>query len=159
MVLDPAKMCIRDSPDAALHYLARLIKGGDLKSIVRRLLVIASEDIGLAYPSAISIVKACTDAALQVGLPEAQSNLAQAVILLATSPKSNSAAAAIDAAMADIRRGGYGDIPAHLKAAHYAGAKKLGRGAYIYPHPYPYHWVAQQYLPDEIKNAVYYAVS
>lgn len=156
-IMSALQKSIRGSDEnAALHYLGRLLEAGDLPSACRRILVTASEDIGLAYPQAVSIVKACIDAALQLGLPEARIPLAEAVILLATAPKSNSAAAAIDAAMADIRRGGYGDIPAHLKDAHYAGAKKLGRGAYIYPHPYPYHWVAQQYLPDEIKNAVYY---
>ncbi len=144
-------------PDAALHYLARLIKGGDLKSIVRRLLVIASEDIGLAYPSAISIVKACTDAALQVGLPEAQINLAQAVILLATSPKSNSAARGIGEAMKDLENRELGEIPAHLRDSHYAGAGKLGHGTgYQYPHDFPNHYVKQQYLPDALADAVYY---
>lgn len=144
-------------PDAALHYLARLLKGGDLKSIGRRLLVIASEDIGLAYPSAISIVKACVDAALQVGLPEAQINLSQAVILLATSPKSNSAAQGIGEAMADLERRNLGELPAHLRDAHYGGAAKLGHGlSYKYPHDYPNHYVKQQYMPDALEGTVYY---
>lgn len=156
-IMSALQKSIRGSDEnAALHYLGRLLEAGDLPSACRRILVTASEDIGLAYPQAISIVKSCIDAALQLGLPEARIPLAEAVILLATAPKSNSAAAAIDAAMADIRRGGYGDIPAHLKDAHYAGAAKLGRGAYVYPHPYPNHWVAQQYLPDAIQDAVYY---
>ncbi len=144
-------------PDASLHYLARLLKGGDLKSIGRRLLVIASEDIGLADPSAISIVKACVDAALQVGLPEARINLAQAVILLATSPKSNSVARGIGEAMADLESRNLGELPAHLRDAHYGGAAKLGHGlSYKYPHDYPNHYVKQQYMPDVLEGAVYY---
>lgn len=157
-VLSCFQKSIRGSdPDAAIHYLARLIEGGDLKSICRRLLVIASEDIGLAYPSAISIVKSCTDAALQVGLPEAQINLAQAVILLATAPKSNSAVKAIGAALEDLRTKELGTIPPHLRDSHYAGAAKLGHGLdYQYPHDYPNHYVKQQYLPDNLEGTVYY---
>ena len=157
-ILSCFQKSIRGSdPDAAIHYLARLIEGGDLKSICRRLLVIASEDIGLAYPSAISIVKSCTDAALQVGLPEAQLNLAQAVILLATAPKSNSATKAIGAALEDLRTRELGVIPAHLRDAHYAGAAKLGHGVeYLYPHDYPNHYVKQQYMPDALEGTVYY---
>lgn len=149
---------IRGSDEnAALHYLARAIKAGDIKPICRRLLCIASEDIGLAYPSAISIVKSCVDSALFLGLPEAKLPLAQAVILLATSPKSNSAILAIDSALSDIEDMSVGDIPIYLKDAHYSGAKKLGRGMdYKYPHNYENNYVEQQYLPNELKDRVYY---
>lgn len=144
-------------PNAAIHYLARLIKGGDLISICRRLMVIAAEDIGLAYPSAISIVKSCTDAALQLGFPEARIPLAEAVLLLATAPKSNSVVCAIDKALYDLDTKDVGDIPPHIKDAHYSGAKKLGHGVeYKYPHNYKNNYVEQQYLPDNIKNEVYY---
>ena len=144
-------------PDAAVHYLARLLAGGDLLIACRRLLVTAAEDIGLAYPQAVSIVKACVDSALQLGLPEARIPLAEAAILLATAPKSNSAIMAIDAAMADVENTDTGDIPLHLKDAHYGGAKKMGRGlSYQYPHEFPDHYVKQQYLPDKIKDKVYY---
>ncbi len=143
--------------NASLHYLARLLAGGDLPSACRRLLVTASEDVGLAYPQAVAIVKACVDAALQLGLPEAQQPLAQAAILLATAPKSNSASAAMAAAMADVQSGRSGDVPAHLKDAHYSGAANMGRGlTYRYPHDFPGNYVAQQYLPDELKDADYY---
>ena len=157
-ILSALQKSIRGSdPDAALHYLARLLEAGDMISAARRMLVIAGEDIGLAYPQCAAIVKACVDSAFQLGLPEARIPLAEAVILMATAPKSNSAAAAIDAAMADVRAGRTGDIPAHIKDAHYGGASKLGRGlTYQYPHAFPNHWVQQQYLPDEIKNAHYY---
>lgn len=143
--------------DASLHYLARLVRAGDLKSVCRRLLVIASEDIGLAYPSAITVTNSCVEAALKVGFPEARIHLAQAVILLANSPKSNSAIMAIDKALADIKESNIGDIPNHLKDAHYKGASKLGRGVeYLYPHNYPNNYVKQQYLPSELKNKRYY---
>lgn len=157
-ILSGFQKSIRGSdPDAAIHYLARLVLAGDLQSICRRLVVIAAEDIGLAYPQAISIVKACVDSAFQVGLPEAKIPLAQAVILLATAPKSNSAVCAIDDALADIESFDVGDMPPHLKDAHYAGASKLGHGVgYLYPHSYPNHYVSQQYLPDNIKDRVYY---
>jgi len=157
-ILSALQKSIRGSDEnAALHYLARLLHGGDLLSPCRRLLVIAAEDIGLAYPQAISIVKACVDSALQIGLPEAQIPLGQAVILLATAPKSNSAICAIGAAMSDVANGISGDIPKHLKDSHYKGAKKLGRGVtYQYPHDFPYHYVKQQYLPDKIKDKKYY---
>ena len=144
-------------PDAAVHYLSRILEGGDLASACRRLLVMAAEDIGLAYPMAITVVKACVDSALQLGLPEARIPLAEAAILLATSPKSNSAINAVDKAMKDIRDGRSGDIPAHLKDSHYSGSKKLGRGqTYQYPHMFPNHYVRQQYLPDELDGTVYY---
>lgn len=157
-ILSAFQKSIRGSDEnAALHYLARLIAADDLPSICRRLLVISCEDIGLAYPQAVSIVKSCIDAALQLGFPEARIPLAQAVILLATSPKSNSAICGIDGALADIQKGNFGDIPAHLKDAHYEGAKKLGRGLdYKYPHSFSNSFVKQQYLPDKIKGAKYY---
>lgn len=157
-ILSAFQKSIRGSdPDAAIHYLARLISAGDLQSVCRRLLVISAEDIGLAYPQAISIVKACVDSALQLGLPEAQIPLAEAVILLATAPKSNSAVMAIGKAMADIEKADTGDIPAHIKDAHYSGALKLGHGTeYKYPHSYPNHYVEQQYLPDNIRDTKYY---
>lgn len=157
-ILSAYQKSIRGSdPDAAMHYLARLIEAGDLPSICRRTLVIAAEDIGLAYPQAIAIVKSCIDAALQLGFPEARIPLAEAVLLLCTCPKSNSAINAIDAALADVQSGKTGDIPAHLKDGHYAGAAKLGHAQeYQYPHAFPHHWVSQQYLPDELKDAVYY---
>ena len=144
-------------PDAAVYYLARMLTGGDLQTVCRRLLVIAAEDIGLAYPQAIAIVKACVDSALQLGLPEAQLPLGEAVILLATAPKSNASAMAIWDAMTDVKNGVGGEPPVHLKDAHYAGAAKLGRGlTYRYPHDYPNHYVAQQYLPDSIAGKTYY---
>lgn len=144
-------------PDAAIYYLARLVAAGDLPSICRRVLVMAAEDIGLAYPQAISIVKACVDSALQLGFPEARIPLAEAVILLATAPKSNSAICAIDDALHDIETRDTGEIPSHLKDSHYQGAKKLGYGVtYQYPHSFPNHYVKQQYLPDAIRDRVYY---
>ncbi len=157
-ILSAFQKSIRGSdPDAAMHYLARLIEADDLPSICRRMLVIAAEDIGLAYPQAISIVKACVDSALQLGFPEARIPLAEAVILLCTCPKSNSAMCAIDMALADIRNGRTGDIPAHIKDGHYKGAQKLGHSVnYQYPHDFPHHWIKQQYLPDELKDRIYY---
>lgn len=157
-ILSAFQKSIRGSDEnAALHYLARLIEGNDLPSICRRLLVIAAEDIGLAYPNAIAITKACVDSALQLGFPEARIPLADAVILLATAPKSNSGICAVDAAIDRIRKGEFGDVPDNLKDSHYAGAQKLGRGiGYKYAHDYPDHWVKQQYLPDKIKDDVYY---
>ncbi len=144
-------------PDAAIHYLARLLSGGDLLIACRRLMVTAAEDIGLAYPQAISIVKSCVDCALQLGLPEARIPLAEATILLATAPKSNSAIMAIDAAMHDVASSDTGEVPMHLKDTHYSGAEKMGRGlTYEYPHAYPNHYVPQQYLPDKIKDKQYY---
>ena len=157
-ILSAFQKSIRGADEnAALHYLARLVSAGDLPSVCRRLLVIVSEDIGLAYPQAVSVVKSCVDAALQLGFPEARIPLAEAVILLATAPKSNSAICAIDAAMTDLRDKEVGDIPDHLKDSHYAGAEKIGRGqGYVYPHGCKNNYVRQQYLPDAIKNAVYY---
>ena len=157
-ILSAFQKSIRGSdPDAALHYLARLLEAGDMISAARRMLVIASEDIGLAYPQCAAIIKACVDSAFQLGLPEASIPLGEAVILMATAPKSNSAAMAIGAAIADVRAGRTDDIPAHIKDAHYSGAAKLGRGlTYQYPHDFPNHWTPQQYLPDELRDAHYY---
>lgn len=157
-VLSAFQKSIRGSdPDAAIHYLARLIKAGDLLSICRRLMVISAEDIGLAYPMAAVITKSCVDSALQLGFPEARIPLSEAVLMLATAPKSNSAICAIDAAMADIDTKDISDIPPHIKDAHYSGAEKLGRGLeYKYPHNYENNYVEQQYLPDTLKNSVYY---
>ncbi|MBR6106895.1 MAG: replication-associated recombination protein A [Oscillospiraceae bacterium] len=143
--------------NAAIHYAARLMEAGDLLPLCRRLLCIASEDIGLAYPMAIPIVKAAVDTALQLGLPEARLPIANAVILLATAPKSNSAYLAVDAASADIRAGLSGDFPRALQNVHFDGADAAVRGQhYLYPHDYPNHWVRQQYLPDTLKDRVYY---
>lgn len=157
-ILSAFQKSIRGSdPDAALHYLARLLEAGDLISPCRRLLVIAAEDVGLAYPQAMGIVKACVEAANQLGLPEARIPLAEAVILLATAPKSNSAVLAIGKAVSDVKNGRGGDIPASLRDSHYGGAKKLGRGeGYRYSHSCPNHYVNQQYLPDDLRDAVYY---
>lgn len=157
-ILSALQKSIRGSDaNAGLHYLARLLEAGDLVSACRRLMVIACEDVGLAYPQVIPIVKACIDAANMLGLPEARIPLGDAVILMATAPKSNSGINGIDAAMSDIRRGNYGPIPAHLMDSHYTGAKKLGRGlTYQFPHDYPNHYVPQQYLPDKLKDAQYY---
>lgn len=157
-ILSALQKSIRGSDEnAALHYAARLIEAGDIISLSRRLLVIAAEDIGLAYPNAITIVKSCVDSAMQLGLPEARLPLAQAVILLATAPKSNSVITAIDSALDDVRNVDYGNIPSSLQDGHYAGAQKLGKAqGYKYPHVYPNSWVEQQYLPDNIKDRVYY---
>ena len=143
-------------PDAALHYLARLLEAGDLIGAIRRLLCSASEDIGMAYPQAASIVKACCDSALQLGLPEARLPLAQAAILLATAPKSNSVVMSIDAAMADVRRGKYGPPPRELQNVHADGAGFEREQGYKYPHDFPNHWVEQQYLPDALVGTRYY---
>ncbi|MBR2977535.1 MAG: replication-associated recombination protein A [Oscillospiraceae bacterium] len=143
-------------PDAALHYLSRLLEAGDMITAIRRILCSASEDIGMAYPQAISIVKACTDSALQLGLPEARLPLAQACILLATAPKSNSVTAAIDAAQRDVRSGKIGDYPRHLQNVHADSAGMEREQGYQYPHSYPRHWVRQQYLPDMLRDKTYY---
>ncbi len=157
-ILSAFQKSIRGSdPDASVHYLARLVLAEDLPSICRRLLVIAAEDVGLAYPQAITVVKSCVDAALQLGFPEARIPLAEATLLLATSPKSNSAICAIDEAMETIRSSGAGDIPSHLQDSHYGGAEKLAHGVgYLYPHSFPGHYVKQQYLPDSHKKDKYY---
>ena len=143
-------------PDAALHYLARAIEVGDLPGICRRILCSASEDIGMAYPQAVPIVKACVDSALQLGLPEARLPLAEACIVLATAPKSNSVVMAIDAALSDVRAGRVGSVPRELQNVHADGTGFEREQGYRYPHEYPGHWVQQQYLPDVLKNRVYY---
>ena len=145
-------------PDAALHYLARLLEAGDLPSACRRLMVCACEDVGLAYPQIIPIVKAAVDIANMVGLPEARLPLADAVILVATSPKSNSGHDAINAAMADVQAGRTGSVPRQLQNKHYDGEDALVKGQnYRYAHDFPGHWVDQQYLPDALKDVRYYA--
>ena len=143
-------------PDAALHYLARFLEAGDLITPCRRLLCAASEDVGLAYPQAITIVKSCVDTAMQLGLPEAQLPLAQAAILLATAPKSNSVCTGIMSAWADVKAGRGGDVPRELQNVHADSAGLEREQGYKYPHNYGHHWVRQQYLPDAIKNARYY---
>lgn len=157
-VLSAFQKSIRGSDvNAALHYLGRLIEAGDLISISRRLLVIAYEDIGLASPQAGARTLAAVQTAERIGFPEARIPLADAVIELCLSPKSNSGVMAIDAAISDIRKGISGEVPDHLKDAHYQGAKDLGRGIeYLYPHDYENGWVKQQYMPNKIKNKVYY---
>ena len=157
-LLSALQKSIRGSDEnAAVHYAARLMEAGDLLSLCRRLLVIASEDVGLAYPLAIPIVKAAVDSALQLGMPEARIPLADAVVLLATAPKSNSAYAAVDAALADIRAGLSGDFPRCLQNVHFDSAEVANKGQnYLYPHDYPNHYVRQQYLPDSLRDKVYY---
>lgn len=157
-ILSALQKSIRGSDEnAALHYAARLIEAEDIISLSRRLLVIAAEDIGLAYPQAFPIVKACVDSAMQLGLPEARLPLAEAVILLATAPKSNSGINAIDAALADVRTKECGDFPRHLQNKHLDGEGAAVKGQhYLYPHNYPNHYVRQQYLPDPIKDRIYY---
>lgn len=157
-LLSALQKSIRGSDEnAALHYAARLMDAGDIISLSRRLLVIAAEDIGLAYPMAIPIVKACVDSAMQLGLPEARIPLANAIVLLATSPKSNSAYNAINAALADVQNGITGDFPRHLQNKHCDGEDAAVKGQhYLYPHDYPNHYVKQQYLPDKLKDKVYY---
>ena len=156
-ILSALQKSIRGSdPDAAVHYLARLLEAGDLLSPCRRLLVIAAEDVGLAYPMAIAITKACVDSALQVGLPEARLPLAEAAILLATAPKSNTAHNAIIAAMDDLKKGKSGDIPRCLQNVHADTTGFDNRQHYLYPHNFPNRWVEQQYLPDVLKDAKYY---
>ena len=143
-------------PDAALHYLARLLETGDLIGASRRILCSASEDIGLAYPQAVPIVKACVDSALQLGLPEARLPLAEACILLATAPKSNTGCVAIDRAIADVRAGRGRGFPRELQNVHADGTGFEREQGYLYPHDFPHRWVKQQYLPDELKDARYY---
>ena len=143
-------------PDAALHYLARLLEVGDLIGACRRILCSASEDVGLAYPMAAPIVKACVDSALQLGLPEAKLPLAEAVILLATAPKSNTGVMAIDRAWADVKAGRTGPIPRELQNVHADGTGFEREQGYLYPHDFPNHWVRQQYLPDALKGVQYY---
>lgn len=144
-------------PDAAVHYLARILEGGDLPSACRRLMVCACEDVGLAYPQIIPIVKSAVDAALMLGMPEARIPLADAAILVAISPKSNSAYSAVNAAGEDIRAGKAGDIPRILQNKHLDSDEVENKGQhYLYPHNFPDHYVYQQYLPDSIKDKIYY---
>ena len=143
--------------NAALHYLARLLEAGDLPSACRRLMVCACEDVGLAYPQIIPIVKSAVDIALQVGLPEAALPLGDAVIMVCQAPKSNTGHDAIIAAMDDVRKGFTGAVPRHLQNKHYDGDEVAVKGQfYKYPHSYPQHWIKQQYLPDALKDKVYY---
>ena len=157
-VISALQKSIRGSDvDAALHYLSRLIEAGDLPIIARRLQVIAYEDIGLANPAVAARAVTAIQAALQLGFPEARIPLANAVIELALSPKSNAAITAVDAAISDVRKGATGDVPAHLKDSHYSGAKQLGHGVdYVYPHGHPGDWVPQQYLPDKLMGSSYF---
>ncbi|MBQ6116132.1 MAG: replication-associated recombination protein A [Oscillospiraceae bacterium] len=156
-LLSALQKSIRGSdPDAALYYLGRLLTAGDLLSPCRRLLVIAAEDIGLAYPQAMVVTKACVDAAVQLGLPEARLPLAEAAVLLATAPKSNSASSAIIEAMTDIQRGAMGIIPRHLQNVHADSAGSGPAAKYKYPHNYPNHYVSQRYLPEELGEKHYY---
>lgn len=144
-------------PDAAIHYLGRLLEAGDMTSAIRRLLVCAAEDVGLAYPMILPIVKAATDIALQVGMPEARLPLADAVILVCNSPKSNTGHDAINAAMEDLKNGKSGPIPRQLQNKHFDGDDAAVKGQfYKYPHAYPNRWVEQQYLPDILKDTQYY---
>ncbi|MBR3283365.1 MAG: replication-associated recombination protein A [Ruminococcus sp.] len=157
-ILSAFHKSVRGSDEnAALHYAARLIDAGDIISLCRRLLCIASEDVGLAYPQAVVVTKACVDSALQLGLPEAKLPIAEATILLATAPKSNSACMAIDAALADLKSCDALDFPRHLQNVHFdgKGADVVGQH-YLYPHDFPNHYVKQQYLPDALKDRVYY---
>ena len=156
-ILSALQKSIRGSdPDAACHYLARLLEAGDLISACRRLMVIACEDVGLAYPQVIPIVKACVDAANMLGLPEARIPLGDAAVLMATAPKSNSAHIALDEAMADVRTGKTGDYPRHLQNKHADSAGMEREQGYLYPHDFPNHYVKQQYLPDRLTGVHYY---
>ena len=143
-------------PDAACHYLARLLEAGQMPSACRRLMCVAAEDVGLAYPQILPIVNACVDMALKLGMPEARLPLADAAVLMATSPKSNSAYLAIDAALDDARKGKSGDFPRHLQNVHADSYTMEREQGYLYPHNYPNHWVKQQYLPDELAGTRYY---
>ena len=156
-LLSALQKSIRGSdPDAACHYLARLLEVGQMQSACRRLMVIAAEDIGLAYPQILPIVNACVDMALKLGMPEARIPLGDAAVLMATSPKSNSGHVALDAALADVRKGKTGDFPRHLQNMHADSYTMEREQGYLYPHDFPNHWVQQQYLPDELAGTIYY---
>jgi len=156
-LLSALQKSIRGSdPDAACHYLARLLEVGQMQSACRRLMVIAAEDIGLAYPMIIPIVKSCVDMALMLGMPEARIPLGDAAVLMATSPKSNTGHVALDAALADIRKGKTGDFPRHLQNMHADSYTMEREQGYLYPHSFPHNWVKQQYLPDELVGTTYY---
>ena len=157
-LLSALQKSIRGSdPDAAVHYLARLLEAGQLQSACRRLMVIASEDVGLAYPMIIPIVKSCVDMALMLGMPEARIPLGDAAVLMATSPKSNTGHIALDMALSDIRKGKGGDFPRHLQNVHADTYTMEREQGYLYPHDYPNHWVGQQYLPDDLVGTRYYS--
>ena len=157
-LLSALQKSIRGSdPDAAVHYLARLLEAGQMQAACRRLMVIAAEDVGLAYPMIIPIVKSCVDMALMLGMPEARIPLGDAAVLMATSPKSNSAHIAFDTALADVRKGKGGDFPRHLQNVHADTYTMEREQGYQYPHDYPNHWVRQQYLPDELAGTQYYS--
>ncbi len=156
-LLSALQKSIRGSdPDAACHYLARLLEAGQMPSACRRLMVIAAEDVGLAFPQIIPIVNACVDMALKLGMPEARIPLGDAAVLMATSPKSNSGHIALDAALADVRKGKTGDFPRHLQNVHADSYTMEREQGYLYPHDYPNHWVKQQYLPDALVGTRYY---
>ncbi|EJT5938413.1 replication-associated recombination protein A [Clostridium perfringens] len=156
-LLSALQKSIRGSdPDASIHYLARLIKGGNIDSVIRRIGVIAAEDIGLAHPNALQVVNSGIDLALKIGMPEARIILSELVIYLATLPKSNSAYMAIDDALRDLERNNSGDVPKHLKDAHYSGASNLGVGGYLYPHNYPNSYINQEYMPENMRGKEYY---
>ena len=156
-LLSALQKSIRGSdPDASIHYLARLIKGGNMDSVIRRIGVIAAEDIGLAHPNALQVVNSGIDLALKIGMPEARIILSELVIYLATLPKSNSAYMAIDEALRDLERNNAGDVPKHLKDAHYSGASNLGVGGYLYPHNYPNSYINQEYMPENMRGKEYY---
>ena len=156
-LLSAMQKSIRGSdPDAACHYLARLLEAGQMQAACRRLMVIAAEDVGLAYPQIIPIVNACVDMALKIGMPEARIPLGDAAILMATSPKSNSGHIALDAALADVRRGRGRSFPRHLQNMHADSYTMEREQGYQYPHDYPNHWVRQQYLPDDLVGTRYY---
>ena len=156
-LLSALQKSIRGSdPDAACHYLARLLEAGQMQAACRRLMVIAAEDVGLAFPQIIPIVKAAVDMALMLGMPEARIPLGDAAVLMATSPKSNSGHLALDAALADVQKGKSGDFPRHLQNVHADSYTMEREQGYLYPHEYPGHWVKQQYLPDELAGTVYY---
>ncbi|MBQ8797000.1 MAG: replication-associated recombination protein A, partial [Oscillospiraceae bacterium] len=156
-LLSALQKSIRGSdPNAAVHYLARLLEVGQMQSACRRLMVIAAEDVGLAYPMIIPIVNACVDMALKLGMPEARIPLGDAAVLMATSPKSNTGHIALDEAMADVRKGLAGDFPRHLQNMHVDSYTMEREQGYLYPHNYPNSWVQQQYLPDNLKDKQYY---
>ena len=156
-LLSALQKSIRGSdPDAAVHYLARLLEAGQMQSACRRLMVIAAEDVGLAYPTIIPIVNACVDMALKLGMPEARIPLGDAAVLMATSPKSNTGHVALDSAMEDIRKGKSGDFPRHLQNVHVDTYTQEREQGYLYPHNYPGNWVRQQYLPNELVGTKYY---
>lgn len=156
-LLSALQKSVRGSdPDAAVHYLARLLEAGQMQSACRRLMVIAAEDVGLAYPMVIPIVKSCVDMALMLGMPEARIPLGDAAVLMATSPKSNSAYLALDMALGDVKKGKSGDFPRHLQNVHADSYTMEREQGYLYPHDFPGHWVKQQYLPNELVGTKYY---